>query len=151
MSRTHTVPLDPDLVDFEAKRTFHSRLVLGIGAVALVVLVAIAWPVSHWLGKDERLRVDARLSDAAALAAMRVDRYLGDHERLMTVLASSPSVVDGARAASARWRNEGLAGLSRLILAVRDMADPCLLTGGHDASRFTRLRSVGGAVAVISV
>src|SRR5688572_27659063 len=99
MSRTHTVPSDPDLVDAEAKRTFHTRLVLGIGAVSFVGLAMIAWPVSQWMGKDERARVDGQLTDAAALAVVRVERYLGGHERLVAVLASSPSVVDAARAA----------------------------------------------------
>ena len=149
MSRTHTVPLDPDLVDVEAKRTFHSRLVLGLGAVALVVLVAIAWPVSHWLGKDERLRVDARLSDAAALAAMRVERYLGDHERLVTVLASSPSVVDGARAASARWRNEGLAGLSVAALEARYDERRSLDVDARLRSYLRQLRSTGDIAEII--
>ena len=112
MSRTHTVPIDPDLVDVEAKRTFHTRLVLGIGAVSLVVLGMVGWPVSQWLGRDERARVDRRLADAASLASVRVDRYLGDHERLVTVLASSPAVVDAARAAGARWRRDGFASRS---------------------------------------
>ena len=149
MSRTHTVPLDPDLVDFEAKRTFHSRLVLGIGAVALVILVAIAWPVSHWLGKDERLRVDARLSDAAALAAMRVERYLGDHERLVAVLASAPSVVDGARVGAARWRSEGLAGLSVAMLEARYDERRSLDVDARLRSYLRQLRSTGDIAEII--
>jgi methyl-accepting chemotaxis protein len=110
MSRTHTVTPDPDLIDVQAKRTFHTRLVLGVGAVSFVVLGMVAWPVSQWLGRDEKVRVDRRLTDAATLAATRIDRYVGDHERLVTVLASSPSVVDAARTAGARWRNDGWAG-----------------------------------------
>ena len=119
MSRTHTVPSDPDLVDVQAKRTFHTRLVLGVGAVSLVVLGMVAWPVSQWLGRDERVRVDRRLSDAATLAATRIERYVGDHERLVGVLASSPSVVDAARAAGARWRNDGWAGQPLAALEAR--------------------------------
>jgi methyl-accepting chemotaxis protein len=119
MSRTHTVPSDPDLVDVQAKRTFHTRLVLGVGAVSLVVLGMVAWPVSQWLGRDEQVRVDRRLSDAATLAATRIERYLGDNERLVGVLASSPSVVDAARAAGARWRNDGWAGQPLAALEAR--------------------------------
>jgi methyl-accepting chemotaxis protein len=119
MSRTHTVTPDPDLIDVQAKRTFHTRLVLGVGAVSLVVLGMVAWPVSQWLGRDERVRVDRRLSDAATLAASRIERYVGDHQRLVTVLASSPSVVDAARAAGARWRNDGLAGQPLATLEAR--------------------------------
>jgi methyl-accepting chemotaxis protein len=110
MSGLHTVPDDPDLVESQARRTFHSRLVLGIGAVSFVVLGFIAWPVSQWLSKDERASVDRELSDAVARAALRVDRYLGEHERLISVLASSPSVVDAARIATERSRREGLPG-----------------------------------------
>jgi methyl-accepting chemotaxis protein len=108
MSRTHTVPSDPDLIDAEAKRTFHTRLVLVIGAVSLVALGVLAWLVWQWLARDERARVDRRLADAAAIAAVRIDRHLGDHERLVAVLASSPSVVDAARVGTGRARREGL-------------------------------------------
>ena len=38
MSPTETVFIDPDLVDAEAKRTFHARLVLGISAISLLVI-----------------------------------------------------------------------------------------------------------------
>ncbi len=119
MSRTHTVTPDPDVIDVQAKRTFHTRLVLGVGAVSFVVLGMVAWPVSQWLGRDETVRVDRRLIDAATLAATRVERYVGEHERLVTVLASSPSVVDAARAANARWRNDGWAGQPLAELEVR--------------------------------
>ena len=108
MNRSHTVPTDPDLIDAEAKRTFHTRLVLVIGAVALVVLGVMAWTVWQWLGSDERARVDRSLANAAEVAALRVDRYLGDYERLVAVLASSPSVTDAARMGAERARREGL-------------------------------------------
>jgi methyl-accepting chemotaxis protein len=108
MSRTHAVPSDPDLIDAEAKRTFHNRLVFGIGAIALAVLGVMAWLVWEWLGADERARVDRSLANAAQVAALRIDRYIGDHERLVAVLASSPSVIDAARTASERVRREGL-------------------------------------------
>jgi methyl-accepting chemotaxis protein len=110
MNRSHTVPDDPDLVETQAKRAFHSRLVMGIGAVSLVVLTAIGWPVSQSLTKDERLSVDREFTDVTARAALRVDRYLGEHERLISVLASSPSIVDAARLATERARREGLPG-----------------------------------------
>ena len=109
MTPTETVPVDPDLIDAEAKRTFHARLVLGVSAISLFVLVTIAWPVSRWISNNERARVDLFLSDAAGRAATRVDRYLGDHERLVTVLASSPTVIDAARTGTERSRREGLA------------------------------------------
>jgi methyl-accepting chemotaxis protein len=149
MSRTHTVPLDPDLVDVEAKRTFHSRLVLGIGAVSFVILGMIAWPVSQWLGRDERLRADARLSDAAALAAVRIERDLGDQERLVTVLASSPSVVDAARAAGARWRSDGLAGRPLAELEARFDERRSLDVDARLRSYLRQLRSSGDIVEII--
>jgi methyl-accepting chemotaxis protein len=108
MSVLHSVSDDSDLVEAQAKRTFHSRLVLGVGAVSLVVLAIIGWPVSQWLSQGERASVDTKLTDVTARAALRVDRYLGEHERLVSVLASSPSVVDAARIATERSRREGL-------------------------------------------
>ena len=149
MSRTHTVPLDPDLIDVEAKRTFHTRLVLGIGAVSLVALALIAWPVSQWLGRDERVRVDRRLSDAATLAAVRVERYLGDHERLVTVLASSPSVVDAARAAGERWRSDGLAGRPLAELEARYDERRSLDIDTRLRSYLRQLRSTGDIAEII--
>ncbi|HJR67229.1 MAG TPA: methyl-accepting chemotaxis protein [Gemmatimonadaceae bacterium] len=149
MSRTHTVPLDPDLIDVEAKRTFHTRLVLGIGAVSLVALAMIAWPVSQWLGRDERVRVDRRLTDAATLASVRVERYLGDHERLVTVLASSPSVVDAARAAGDRWRRDGLAGRPLAELEARFDERRSLDVDTRLRSYLRQLRSTGDVAEII--
>src|SRR5687768_6726431 len=149
MSRTHTVPIDPDLIDVEAKRTFHTRLVLGIGAVSLVALAIIAWPVSQLLGRDERLRVDRRLNDAATLASVRVDRYLGDHERLVSVLASSPSVVDAARAAGDRWRRDGLGGRPIEQLEARYDERRSLDIDTRLRSYLRQLRSTGDIVEII--
>jgi len=149
MSRTHTVPIDPDLIDVEAKRTFHTRLVLGIGAVSLVALAIIAWPVSQLLGRDERLRVDRRLNDAATLASVRVDRYLGDHERLVSVLASSPSVVDAARAAGERWRRDGLGGRPIEQLEARYDERRSLDIDTRLRSYLRQLRSTGDIVEII--
>lgn len=149
MSRTHTVPFDPDLVDVEAKRTFHTRLVLGIGAVSLVVLAMVGWPVSQWLGRDERARVDRRLGDAALLASVRVDRYLGDYERLVTVLASSPALVDAARAAGARWRREGLADRPVAELEARFDERRSLDVDARLRGYLRQLRSTGDIAEII--
>jgi methyl-accepting chemotaxis protein len=149
MSRTHTVPIDPDLIDVEAKRTFHGRLVLGIGAVSLVALAAIAWPVSQWLGRDERVRVDTRLTDGATLAAVRVERYIGDHERLVSVLAFSPSVVDAAREAGARWRRDGLAGRPIEELESRFDERRSLDIDPRLRSYLRQLRSTGDVAEII--
>jgi methyl-accepting chemotaxis protein len=149
MSRTHTVPLDPDLIDVEAKRTFHTRLVLGIGGVSLVALAMVAWPVSQWLGRDERLRVDRRLSDAAALAAVRVERYLGDHERLVSVLASSPSVIDAARAGGERWRREGLGARALTDLETRFDERRSLEIDNRLRAYLRQLRSTGDIAEII--
>jgi methyl-accepting chemotaxis protein len=149
MSRTHTVLSDPDLIDVEAKRTFHTRLVLAIGAISLVALGMIAWPVSQWLGRDERVRVDRRLTDAATLAATRIERYLGDHERLVSVLASSPSVADGARAAGARWRSEGLAGRPLAELEARFNERRSLDVDTRLRAYLRQLRSTGDIAEII--
>jgi methyl-accepting chemotaxis protein len=149
MSRIQTVPSDPDLIDTEAKRTFHTRLVLGIGAVALVGLAMIAWPVWQWLSGDERARVDRRLADAAAVAAMRIDRYLGDHERLVAVLASSPSVVDAARAAAERARREGFVNRSVEELEARFDERRSLDVDMRLRSYLRQLRSTGDIAEII--
>ena len=149
MSPTETVFIDPDLVDAEAKRTFHARLVLGISAISLLVLVAIAWPVSQWIGNDERARVDLFLSDAAGRAAARVDRYLGDHERLVAVLASSPMVADAARAGTARSRREGLADRPGTELEVTFDERRSLDVDARLRSFLRQLRSTGDIAEII--
>ena len=149
MSRTHTVPIDPDLVDVEDKRTFHSRLVLTIGAVAFVVLSVIGWTVAQWLTRDERQRVDQRLTDAVALSAARVERFLGDHERLVSVLASSPSVIDAARAGSERWRREGLGGRELADLEARFDERRSLEVDNRLRAYLRQLRSTGDVVEII--
>ena len=140
---------DPDLIDVEAKRTFHARLVLGIGAVSLVGLSLIAWPVSQWLGRDERARVDGQLADAATRAAARVDRYLGDHERLVLVLASSPSLVDAARAAGDRARREGLVNRPPAELEARFDERRSLDVDGRLRAYLRQLRSTGDIAEII--
>jgi methyl-accepting chemotaxis protein len=140
---------DPDLIDIEAKRTFHTRLVLGIGAISLVGLALIAWPVSQWLGRDERARVDGQLAGAATRAAARVDRYLGDHERLVLVLASSPSLVDAARAAGDRARREGLVNRPADELEVRFEERRSLDVDGRLRAYLRQLRSTGDIAEII--
>jgi methyl-accepting chemotaxis protein len=140
---------DPDLIDVEAKRTFHTRLVLGIGAVSLVGLALIAWPVFQWLGRDERTRVDSQLADAATSAAARVDRYLGDHERLVSVLASSPSVVDAARDAGERARREGLVNMPSAQLEARFDERRSLDIDPRLRAYLRQLRSTGDIAEII--
>jgi methyl-accepting chemotaxis protein len=149
MSPTETVPVDPDLIDTEAKRTFHARLVLGVSAISLLVLVGIAWPVSRWISNDERARVDLFLSDAAGRAATRVDRYLGDHERLVTVLASSPTVIDAARAGTERSRREGLAARPSAELEQRFDERRSLDVDPRLRSFLRQLRSTGDIAEII--
>jgi methyl-accepting chemotaxis protein len=140
---------DPDLIDIEAKRTFHTRLVLGIGAISLVGLALIAWPVSQWLTRDERARVDGHLADAATRAAARVDRYLGEHERLVLVLASSPSLIDAARAASDRARREGLINRSADELEARFDERRSLDVDSRLRAYLRQLRSTGDIAEII--
>lgn len=149
MSRTQNLPADPDLLEGEDKRTFHTRLVLGVGAVSLVALTLIAWPVARWIGKDERARVDHQLSDAVARAALRVDRYLGDHERLVSVLASSPAIVDAARAATAYSRREGLPGRSVAELEARFDGSRSLELDTRLRAYLRQLRSTGDIAEII--
>ncbi len=148
-SPTDTVLGDPDLVDVEEKRTFHTRLVLVIGSFALVALVSMAWLVSKWLAKDERTRVDTQLSDAAARAAARVDRYVGDHERLVGVLASSPPVVDAARTATERSRRDGLPSRPTAELEARFDERRSLDVDARLRSYLRQLRSTGDIAEII--
>ena len=140
---------DPDLIDVEAKRTLHTRLVMGIGAVSLVVLTIIAFPVWQWMSRDQQGRVDEQLNGAASRAAARVDRYLGDHERLVAVLASSPSVVDAAGAAADRARREGLVNRPPEELEARYDERRSLDVDGRLRAYLRQLRSTGDIAEII--
>jgi methyl-accepting chemotaxis protein len=140
---------DPDLIDVEEKRTLHTRLVLAIGAVSLVGLTVIAFPVWQWMSRDQRGRVDEQLSGAATRAAARVDRYLGEHERLVSVLASSPSVVDAARAAGDRARREGLVNRPREELEARFDERRSLDVDARLRAYLRQLRSTGDIAEII--
>ena len=149
MTLAPAVAPDPDLIDAEAKRTFHTRLVLVIGAVSLVGLGVIALPVWQWLDRDQRARVDGQLTDAATRAALRVDRYLGDHERLVSMLASSPSVVDAARAAGVRARAQGLPSLPSEELEARFDERRSLDVDLRLRAYLRQLRSTGDIAEII--
>ncbi|MGQ0714757.1 MAG: methyl-accepting chemotaxis protein [Gemmatimonadaceae bacterium] len=149
LASSSSIAPDPDLIDAEAKQTFHTRLVLGIGAVSLVALAMIAWPVSQWLGRDERARVDGQLSDAATRAALRVDRYVGDHEQLVSMLASSPAVVDAARAANERTRREGLTSRSTADLEAQHDERRSLDVDLRLRAYLRQLRSTGDIAEII--
>lgn len=149
MTTAPNTSVDPELNDFEARRTFHARLVLGVGAVALVGLTLIAWPIYQWLGKDERARVDARLADAATRSAARVERYINDHERLLTVLTTSPQVIDAARAARERIQREGLMRLSIAQLEARFDERRSLDVDSRLRAYLRQLRSTGDIAEII--
>ncbi len=100
-------------------RSLQGRLVLGIGAITLVVLALLGWASLEWVSRSITTETHARLLDAANRSAVLVDRFLGERERIVALLGVSPPVVDAAVAGGARSRELGLVGRSPSELETR--------------------------------
>ncbi|MGH7719291.1 MAG: hypothetical protein ACREON_10665, partial [Gemmatimonadaceae bacterium] len=93
-----------------SSRSFQQRLVLGIGAIAIVLLGTLAWGSMEWISRSVGGQADAQLLDAAGRSAALVDNYLLEKRRLVETLGATPVLVDAARAGTQRARSTGLAG-----------------------------------------
>jgi methyl-accepting chemotaxis protein len=99
--------------------SIRTRLVLVVGAAAFVVLGALAWMGATAVSRFVTAKADARLTDAARRSVLLVERLVEERRREATLLATSPLLVDAARAGSARARALGIVGLPSPVLEER--------------------------------
>ena len=92
----------------EAGSSLRRRFVLGIGLVSVALLGIVAWGGDATLANTLAVQSDARLVDAAHRSALLVDRVLAERERQVALIASAPTVVDGARKGGELSRSRGL-------------------------------------------
>jgi methyl-accepting chemotaxis protein len=99
--------------------SIRTRLVLLVGAAAFLVLAGLAWIGAAAVSRFVAEKADARLTDAARRSVLLVERLVEERRREATLLASSPIIVDAARAGSARARALGIVGLPAPLLEER--------------------------------
>ena len=99
--------------------TLHHRLVLRLGALAFVLLALTAWWSIDRMSELMRSQVDTHLRGVAGRATVVVDRFLGERRRVVELLASSPMIIDAARAGARRVERDGLSGRSMEALEAR--------------------------------
>ncbi|HJU66285.1 MAG TPA: methyl-accepting chemotaxis protein, partial [Gemmatimonadaceae bacterium] len=91
-------------------RSFQRRLVIGIGAIAMLLLGVLGWGSMEWIGSSIERQTDTQLMDAANRSAALVDSYLRERRRLAQALGTAPQLVDAARIGTQRARAGGLIG-----------------------------------------
>ncbi|MGH7753003.1 MAG: hypothetical protein ACREN5_09315, partial [Gemmatimonadales bacterium] len=114
------------------------RSFLAISAAGALVLVILLAAVSK-RSADRLLsaQADQRLRDAAIRTATFVSEYLGERRRETELLAISPSVIQAARAATARANEAGLPRLATPDLE-RRFAATRALGGDPELQAFIR-------------
>lgn len=96
----------------ESVRHQHRRILM-IGAGAGVALtLALLWIGNVTLSHRAASEADRRLADAAARTALVLDEMMTQRERQVALLASSPTIVDAARAGTAKAIALGLTARS---------------------------------------
>jgi methyl-accepting chemotaxis protein len=91
--------------------TSQYRRILSVSAAMGVMLtLALLWIGNVLLSRHAAGEADAHLADAAERTALVLDEMMRERERQLLLLASTPDVVDAARAGAARANAEGLPG-----------------------------------------
>ncbi len=91
-----------------ADTSLRRRFVLGLGGIAVVLLVMLAAAGNVVLSKTLGSQANARVSDAARRSILLVDDALAERRRQVELIASSPSVIQAAEEGGTRSRELGL-------------------------------------------
>lgn len=118
-----TSPTTASLADVRSLRrsssSLRTRLVLVVGAFALVILGVLAVLGMRAVAEFVATKSDERLEDAARRSALLVERVVEERRRESILLAASPLLVDAARAGNARARALGIIGVPMADLEAR--------------------------------
>jgi methyl-accepting chemotaxis protein len=93
-------------------RSLRGRLVLGIGAITIVVLALIGGGSLEWVSNSLTAQTNARLLDAASRSSALVDRFLQERHHTVALLGVNPTVVDAALDGASRARTLKLSSRS---------------------------------------
>lgn len=102
-----------------------------MGALAVLVLAAVATGGNVALSRTLRAAADTRLTDAAHRSILVVDRVLAERERQVELMAAAPSAIDAAREGGARSRELHLPGQTIAALEQRFSATRSLQVDGR--------------------
>lgn len=107
------------------REPFRTRLCLAAAAVMAFVIVVPCWSLSEWIA-SERARRDDRLARAQAHIGAEIERELGSTLATLKILASSPSLQNGALEEFHRRASE----ISRLLnvqISLHDLSHESLV------------------------
>ena len=111
--------------------SLRARIVAGVGLVALLALGSLGWfggrAITGFLGDQANIR----LHDAARRSGLLIESLLLEREREVGILASSPMLVDAARAGATRAALLGLEGMSVPMLEAQFEAERSLQVDGR--------------------
>ncbi len=110
----------------EGASTFRGRLVFGVGAGALLLLLSLVWLATQSLSRFVNSQADARLLDAGRRSVVLIDRLLVERQRQVTMLAGDPAIVAAAKDGSARASQMNLTALAPDALEQRFNASRAL-------------------------
>jgi len=86
----------------EGASTFRGRLVFGVGAVAVLLLLSLVWLATQSLSRFVSSQADTRLLDAGRRSVVLIDRLLVERQRQVTMLGGDPAIIAAVREGSAR-------------------------------------------------
>ncbi|HUF25842.1 MAG TPA: methyl-accepting chemotaxis protein [Gemmatimonadaceae bacterium] len=92
--------------------SLRARIVLGVGLFALFSLGGLALLGGREISTFLAVQSDMRLQDAARRSGLLVESLLLEREREVSILATSPMLVDAARAGARRADELGLGEMS---------------------------------------
>lgn len=104
-------PFDSQSRDAESGRSLHQQLWIAILPVVLVPLLVaggLSWRIAY---QQAKTRAEQRLSQQSLLAAKLTERVLTDALQIPAIVASSPSLIQAARAGAATAESEELPAL----------------------------------------
>ena len=111
--------------------SLRARILLGVGLVALAALGALGIFGGRAITRFLAVQADVRLHDASRRSALLIESLLIEREREVSMLASSPMLVDAAREGASRAADLGLEGLSIPVLERQFDADRSLQVDGR--------------------
>ena len=111
--------------------SLRARIVLGVGLVALLAVGSLAWFGGRAISRFIEDQAEIRLHDASRRSALLIESLLLEREREVAILASSPMLVDAARAGASRAALLGLEGMSVEMLEQQFDADRSLQVDGR--------------------
>lgn len=132
----------------DSARSLRWRIVVSVGAGALLLLALLVWIGSQAVDRFVATQADTRLLEAAHRSVLLVDQALVERQRQAELIAQTPTVVDAARHGGQVAARMGLVGRPTDELERRFDAERSL-DAAPEARRF--LRSLLGTLGIAEI